>query len=88
MARRLSRAGVEIRCDKKALTLVDDAIPAIEPDWSKEYLDLIIAMKVVENLDEAIPYQPVRLSPLDAIVTENKAMVNDSYGRSIRPPCM
>ena len=74
VARRLSRAGVEIRCDKKALAFVDDAIAATEPDWSKEYLDLIIAMKVVKNLDEAIGHINLYGSHhSDAIVTENKS---------------
>ncbi len=89
MARRLSRAGVEIRCDKKALTLVDDAIPATEPDWSKEYLDLIIAVKVVENLDEAISATSTGTAlttPMQSL-PKTEAMANDFYGRSIRPPC-
>ncbi len=74
VARRLSLAGVEIRCDKKALAFVDNAIAAIESDWSKEYLDLIIAMKVVKNLDEAISHiNRYGSHHSDAIVTENKS---------------
>ncbi len=74
VARRLSRAGVEIRGDKKTLALVDDVIPAKETDWSKEYLDLIIGMKVVKNLDEAISHiNRYGSHHSDAIVTRNKS---------------
>jgi len=73
IARRLGRAGVEIRGDKKTLALVDNAIPAKETDWSKEYLDLIIGMKVVKNLDEAIDHiNRYGSHHSDAIVTRNK----------------
>ena len=73
MGRRLSGAGVEIRCDRKALAFVDNAIPATAPDWSKEYLDLIIAIKVVESLDETICHINLYGSHhSDAIVTRDK----------------
>jgi len=74
IARRLERAGVEIRGDKKTLALVEGAIPAKEADWSKEYLDLIIGMKVVKNLDEAIEHiNRYGSHHSDAIVTRNKS---------------
>ena len=74
IARRLERAGVEIRGDKKTLSLVEGAIPVKEADWSKEYLDLIIGMKVVKNLDEAITHINLYGSHhSDAIVTRNKS---------------
>jgi glutamate-5-semialdehyde dehydrogenase len=74
IARRLERAGVEIRGDKKTLALVEGAIPAKEADWSKEYLDLIIGMKVVKDLDEAIGHiNRYGSHHSDAIVTRNKS---------------
>jgi glutamate-5-semialdehyde dehydrogenase len=74
IARRLERAGVEIRGDKKTLALVEGAIPAKEADWSKEYLDLIIGMKVVKNLDDAIEHiNRYGSHHSDAIVTRNKS---------------
>jgi glutamate-5-semialdehyde dehydrogenase len=53
---RLRQAGVEIRGDDATLAIVPDAMPAEEGDWGKEYLDLIIAVKVVGNLEEAIEH--------------------------------
>jgi glutamate-5-semialdehyde dehydrogenase len=74
IARRLERAGVEIRGDKKTLALVEGAILAKEADWSKEYLDLIIGMKVVKNLDDAIGHiNRYGSHHSDAIVTRNKS---------------
>ena len=57
----LSRAavaleGVELRADQKALELLPGAIPAIDEDWSSEFLDLTLAVGVVEDLDEAIDH--------------------------------
>ncbi|KQP47762.1 glutamate-5-semialdehyde dehydrogenase [Pseudorhodoferax sp. Leaf274] len=53
--------GVEMRCDAEAaaiLASVGDAqvVPATEQDWSEEYLAPVIAVKVVEGLDEAIAH--------------------------------
>ena len=49
----LQDAGCEIRGDATVCRLVDGAVPAAEADWSTEYLDAIISVKVVENIDEA-----------------------------------
>jgi glutamate-5-semialdehyde dehydrogenase len=46
--------GVEVRGCKKTIEIVPEVKPATEEDWGTEYLDLIIAIKVVEDLDEAI----------------------------------
>jgi glutamate-5-semialdehyde dehydrogenase len=56
MAARLRKAGVEIIGDDATVAILHDAVPAVEADWHKEYLDLIIAIKVVGNLDEAIEH--------------------------------
>jgi glutamate-5-semialdehyde dehydrogenase len=50
----LIKKGVEVRGCKKTVELVPKVKPAIEEDWGTEYLDLIIGIKVVEDLDEAI----------------------------------
>ncbi len=54
IVQRLRGAGVEVKGDKKTRLIIKDVIPAGETDWYKEYLDLIIAVKVVKNLDDAI----------------------------------
>jgi glutamate-5-semialdehyde dehydrogenase len=52
----LVKNGVEVRGCKKTVELVPKVKPAVEEDWGTEYLDLIIGIKVVENLDEAISH--------------------------------
>ena len=51
--------GVEMRCCPRAATLLatrPKVVPATEADWSEEYLDHIISIKVVDSLDEAIAH--------------------------------
>ena len=52
----LMEAGCEIRGDGKVTALVAGAIPATEEDWSTEYLDSIVSIKVVENIAAAISH--------------------------------
>jgi glutamate-5-semialdehyde dehydrogenase len=50
----LRAQGVEVRGDEQTVKIVSDVKPATEEDWGTEYLDLIIGVKVVKDLDEAI----------------------------------
>ncbi len=50
----LRKEGVEIRGCEETRKIVPDVKPAIEQDWPTEYLDLIMGVKVVKDLDEAI----------------------------------
>lgn len=49
----LRKAGVELRGCEKARQIVADLIPATEEDWHAEYLDLILAVRVVESYEQA-----------------------------------
>ncbi|HZP46821.1 MAG TPA: glutamate-5-semialdehyde dehydrogenase [Candidatus Binataceae bacterium] len=70
VAERLLQAGVEIRGDERTCAMVPAARPAAPEDWDTEYLDLILAVKVVDTLDEAIAFIGRHGSGLaDAIVT-------------------
>jgi glutamate-5-semialdehyde dehydrogenase len=74
IGKRLVKAGVEIKGDSKTLSLIESAARVEETDWYKEYLDLIIAMKVVKNMDEAIDHiNHYGSHHSDAIVTGNRA---------------
>ncbi|NOY68310.1 MAG: glutamate-5-semialdehyde dehydrogenase [Deltaproteobacteria bacterium] len=55
-AKSLWDAGVEIRGCEKTLAILADVVPANENDWPAEYLDLILAVKVVENMDDAMAH--------------------------------
>ena len=52
----LRAEGVEVRADEETAKIVPDVKPATEEDWHTEYLDLIIGVKVVKDLDEAIAH--------------------------------
>ena len=52
----LKAEGVEIRADKETTRIVPDVKAATEEDWHTEYLDLIIGVKVVRDIDEAIAH--------------------------------
>ncbi len=85
MADILGRAGVELRCDPQSLEVIKSrpelshvkAVPATEEDYYEEFLDLILAVKTVESLEEAIDFiEKYGSKHSDAIITENhtKAM--------------
>jgi glutamate-5-semialdehyde dehydrogenase len=70
----LRAAGVEIRGCPRTRVAVPDAVPAAEADWGTEYLDLILAVRVVDGLDEALAHIARYGTGLaDAIVTEDQA---------------
>ncbi|MFQ6390122.1 glutamate-5-semialdehyde dehydrogenase [Priestia aryabhattai] len=70
----LREKDVEVRGDDRALTIVPDLVPAADEDWKKEYLDFIMAVKIVDDIDEAISHINVHSSHhSEAIVTTNYA---------------
>ncbi len=73
MVELFKKVKVELRGDERARSYDPDYIkPATEEDWYAEYLDLILAVKVVDSLDEAIDHINTYGSHhSDAIVTEN-----------------
>ena len=75
---RLDEKNVELRgCERTREILGDSVIPAIEADWATEYLDYILAVKVVDNIDEAIAHI-IKYSSghSECIVTENYKNAN------------
>ncbi len=76
MVERYLKAGVEVRACPKTMEFLKDQSelkPASEEDWHTEYNDLIIAIKVVDGVDEAIAHiNQYGSGHTDAIVTDNK----------------
>jgi glutamate-5-semialdehyde dehydrogenase len=73
----LRNHGVEVRGCEETRKIVPDVKPATEEDWYTEYLDLIIGVKVVSSLDEAIAHiNKYGTKHSDAIITSdfNKAL--------------
>ena len=75
---RLKNAGVEIRGCSKTIALLPNAgiVPATEEDWSTEYSDLIISIKIVSGLDAAIDHiNRYGSRHTESIITEDSAAV-------------
>lgn len=71
-AARLQEAGVELRADDRACALIPGARPAAPADWDTEYLDYILAIKVVESFEAAVAHIRRHGSGLaEAIVTRD-----------------
>lgn len=75
MVQRFKEAGVEIRgCEKTAAML--DVKPADESDWPAEFLDLILAVKIVSSMDEALDHIDTYGS------NHTETIVTNDYNRS------
>jgi glutamate-5-semialdehyde dehydrogenase len=85
IARQWAKAGVEMHCDKRALTILKAnnvilsevnnlLVPATDEDWGKEYLSLKAAIKVVDSLDEALEHiERYGSGHSEAIITEDQS---------------
>jgi glutamate-5-semialdehyde dehydrogenase len=74
MVAKFKEAKVEIRGDSKTVALLpkDGIVPATEEDWATEYSDLILSVKIVADLEEAIEHvNRYGSRHTDAIVTED-----------------
>lgn len=72
IAKKLAQHQVELHGDERACQYVPEALPATEVDWSTEYLDYILAIKVVDSLEEAIAHiNRYNTKHSEAIVTDN-----------------
>ncbi|MEE9516847.1 MAG: glutamate-5-semialdehyde dehydrogenase [Candidatus Adiutricales bacterium] len=74
----LEEAGVELRCCPKSLKRLPGRTGAVESDWPEEYLDLILAVKIVTGLDEAMEH----IAKYGSQHTE--AIVTSDYNRARR----
>ena len=72
MAELFTKNGVELRGCSKTRAHLPDIRPATEDDWYAEFLDLILAVKIVEDLHEAIDHiEKYGSNHTEAIITEN-----------------
>lgn len=75
----LLKNNVEIRADEKARNIInkENIKPASEEDWEEEFLDYILAIKIVENIEEAIAHiQKYSTGHSEAIITEDYSNAN------------
>lgn len=89
MIRDFKEAGVEIRGCPITRKIVKKGIKAAtEKDWETEYLDLILSVKVVENLPEAIEHiNKYGSHHSDAIITEDKKEA-EQFLKSVDSACL
>jgi glutamate-5-semialdehyde dehydrogenase len=79
---------VELRGCEKTRAILSDCIPATDEDWDTEYLDLILSIKVVSSIDEAIDHINTHGSHhTDTIVTEDQAAA-ERFLRSVDSACV
>ena len=68
----LTKAGCALRGDAEAIALMPVIVPATEEDWSTEYLDAILSIRVVDGLDAAMAHiAQYGSNHTDCIVTED-----------------
>jgi glutamate-5-semialdehyde dehydrogenase len=78
----LKNAGCEIRGDEATRAMVSDVAAATETDWSTEYLDAIISVKIVDGLDAAIQHiERYGSHHTDAIVTDDRSTADRFLAR-------
>jgi glutamate-5-semialdehyde dehydrogenase len=81
VVRALIDAGVEVRGDA-TLQSIPGVVPATDEDWGKEYLDMKIAAKVVDGVDDAIAHiRRYGSQHTDCIVTEDDAAADRFFAR-------
>ncbi len=74
MAARFKEAGVEMRGCPRTCSIVPGAVAAREKDWGTEFLDLILCVKVVDSMDQALDYiDRYGSGHTEAIVTKDYA---------------
>ena len=74
LGRAYAERGVELRACARGLALLNAAVPATQDDWAAEYLGPVLAVKVVDGLDEAIAHiNRYGSGHTDAIVTRDYA---------------
>ncbi len=72
-AKTMKEHNVEVRADAESKSYIEGAIDATTEDFGKEYLDYIISVKTVKNVDEAIEHiNKYNTGHSESIITENK----------------
>tara|TARA_B100001971_G_scaffold214926_1_gene255540 strand:- start:1461 stop:2738 length:1278 start_codon:yes stop_codon:yes gene_type:complete len=74
IGKKLHEAGIKIRGCPKTVSLIPNATRAIDNDWGREFLDLILAVKIVADMDAAMEHiVNYGSSHTESIITKNKA---------------
>lgn len=84
----LSKCKVQLRACEKSIKVLKNAIPAIEDDWATEYLDYILAIKVVDSIEEAVEHiNKYGTKHSEAIITDLEESKN-KFMRNVDAACV
>lgn len=80
----LIERGVELRGDAAACALVPGMAPASEADWDAEYLELILAVRIVDDLDAAIAHIQRHTSDHTEVIVTDDAANAEAFVAALR----
>jgi len=83
-AQALAERGVELRADARARPLLPGSVPAGEDDYAAEFLDLILAVRVVDDLDAAIAHVHRHTSDHTEVIATRDPASADRFVRALR----
>lgn len=87
-AEALKAEGVTVKAEARAMALMPGALPAEEDDWGREFLALILAVKVVKNFDEALDHiARYGSNHTEVIATRDKARA-ERFLRDVEAGCV
>jgi len=79
---------VELRGCEKVRAVLPDVIPATAADWSTEYLDLILSIKVVDSLEEAVAHINEYGSHHTDVIVSNNSATAERFLREVDSACV
>lgn len=83
-AQALAERGVELRADARAQLLLPGSVPAGEDDYAAEFLDLILAVRVVDDLEAAIAHVHRHTSDHTEVIATRDPASADRFVRALR----
>ena len=73
LKKEMDKKNVQLRGDKQTKKIIPDILETTEQDWKTEYLDLILSIRIVDNIEQAIDHiNTYGSNHTDSIVTKNK----------------
>jgi glutamate-5-semialdehyde dehydrogenase len=79
----MKKAGVELRGCEKACAIVGDLVPATEDDWFAEYLELILAVRIVDSYEQARNHIESYGSLHTEVIVTNDYLLSQRFLREI-----
>lgn len=88
VATALKAKGVQLRGCERTVAILPDAVPASAEDWTTEFLDLIIAVKVVDSIEEAIDRINTNGSHHTDVISTRDQATAERFLRDVHSACV